>query len=176
MTKFIFIRHGQADYKPVDERKFIGQGRAFAPLSELGVKQIKETAKDPRLAGSDLIIASPYTRALQSAAIISKEINLDITVEVDLHEWIPDIVNFQHKTTADCIALHKDFNICDGIHPQKELKVWETKDSMEKRMNSVLEKYNSYNQVIVVCHGMVIQTQKYQENIQNGEIIEVEKF
>ncbi|MCD4713922.1 MAG: phosphoglycerate mutase family protein [Clostridiales bacterium] len=173
MTKFIFIRHGEADYNPIDERKFIGHGRDLSPLTELGINQLKETSKDLRLKNSDLIIASPYTRALQSAAIISKELNLELKVEVDLHEWIPDVVAFQHKTSEDCFALCRDFDFHDGIHPEGTNKVWETKESMKRRMDSVLDRYMSYNQVIVVCHGMVIRTQKNQENIKNGEIIEI---
>ena len=168
------VRHGQTDYKPVDDRKFVGHGRDLAPLTELGVKQLKETSKDTRLIGSEIIISSPYTRALQSAAIISKEMNLDIIVEVDLHEWVPDIVNFQHKSTEECITLCKDYNLYDGIRPDYEEKVWESTESMKKRMDSVLDKYLDYDQVIVVCHGMVIRTQLYQENIMNGEIIEFE--
>jgi len=172
MTKFLFIRHGQANYKPIDERGFIGHGRDLAPLTDLGKIQLKETAKDERLKASDLIIASPYTRAMESAAIISRALNLEIVVEVDLHEWIPDIVDFQHKTSEDCFALADDFEKHGGVHPKDKSKVWETTVQMEKRMTSVLKKYKSYKQVIVVCHGMVIRTQKYQEHIRNGEIIE----
>lgn len=175
MTNFLFVRHGEANYKPIDERGFIGHGRDLSPLTNLGIKQLKEAAKEPLLKGSDLIIASPYTRALQSAAILSKELNLDIRVEVDLHEWIPDIVNFSHATTKDCITLAKDFNAHGGVHPLDDIKVWETTAQMEKRMDAVLEKYMDYRQVIVVCHGMVIRTQKNQKVIRNGEIIEVLK-
>ena len=38
----------------------------LAPLSEEGVRQIEETAKDPRLQGAELILTSPYTRAVQT--------------------------------------------------------------------------------------------------------------
>jgi len=175
MTKFVFIRHGETDYSPIDERGFIGQGRSFAPLTARGIDQLKETSRDSRLKESEIIISSPYTRALQSAAIISKELNIDINVEVDLHEWEPDNVAFQYKTSEDCFALAKDFHLHNGVHPDGEKKVWETFESMKKRMDNVLEKYMTYNQVIVVCHGMVIKTQKNQEEIENGEVIEVIK-
>ena len=175
MTKFLFVRHGEADYSPIDERGFIGQGRSLAPLSALGIAQIEKTSCDLRLEKSQIILSSPYTRALQSAAIISKKLNLDIVVEVDLHEWVPDIVTFQYKTSEDCSVLYDDFNVHQGIHPISEPKVWESFDRMKKRMDRVLEKYQTYNQVIVVCHGMVIKTQKNQEKIENGEIIEVLK-
>lgn len=43
---------------------------------------------------------------------------------------------------------------------------------MKKRINGVLEKYLKYDNVIVVCHEMVIKTIEYQEKVANGEIIE----
>jgi|LGVE01.1.fsa_nt_gb broad specificity phosphatase PhoE len=175
MAKFLFVRHGQTNYDAVDERNFIGQGRDLAPLTDLGINQLIETSKDSRLKDSNIIISSPYTRALQSAAIISKEIDVEIRVEVGLHEWVPDIVEFQHKSSEECFALARDYAFHKGVHPPNEVKVWETTESMNKRMDFVLDKYKQYDKVIVVCHGMVIRTQKYQEDILNGEIIEYEK-
>lgn len=172
MTTFYLIRHGEATYLPIDERKFIGQGRDLAPLTQKGIKQIKETAKDMRLKESDIIISSPYTRALQSSAILSKELGINIEVEIDLHEWIPDIINFQHKTSEECFSLNRDFDLHNGIYPKGEMKVWETYENMKKRMEGVLKKYLKYNKVIVVCHEMVISTIKNQKSISNGEIIE----
>ncbi len=172
MTTFYLIRHGEPTYKPVDERKFIGHGRDLAPLTESGIKGVKETARDNRLKNCEIIVSSPYTRALQTAAIISKELGIDIEVDVDLHEWIPDIVNFQHKTSQDCFDLCKEFDLYKGTHPKDEEKVWETEESMKRRMDSVLEKYTGYKRVIVVCHGMVIRTIKYQKDIGYAEIIE----
>ena len=50
-------------------------------------------AVDARLKTAELIVSSPYTRALQTAAIISRETGLKICIEVDLHEWEPDKTN-----------------------------------------------------------------------------------
>ncbi len=141
-------------------------------MTENGIKELKETSKDNRLKNCDIIISSPYTRALQSAAILSKELRIDTAVEVDLHEWIPDIVNFQHKTSEDCFSLYRDFNLHNGIHPKNDNKVWETNESMKKRMNGVLERYLNYDRVIVVCHDLVIRSMVQHEKIATGEIIE----
>lgn len=103
---------------------------------------------------------------------MSKELNIDIEVEVDLYEWIPDIVNFNHKTSQDCFDLCKDFDLHNGIPQEYEEKVWKTNESMTKRMKNVLEKYSQYKRVIVVCHGMVIRTIKYKKDIAYAEIIE----
>lgn len=172
LTIFYLIRHGEPTYKSVDERNFIGHGRDLAPLTEAGIKGVKETAKDSRLRNCEIIVSSPYTRALQTAAILSKELGIDLEVDIDLHEWIPDIINFQHKTTKDCIDLCNEFELYNGVRPTGEVKVWETAESMKRRMNSVFNRYKKYQRVIVVCHGMVIRTVKYQESIAHAEIIE----
>ncbi|MDY3908897.1 MAG: phosphoglycerate mutase family protein, partial [Eubacterium sp.] len=44
----------------------------MAPLTELGIKQAEEVSLSPLLEGCQVIVSSPYTRALQTAAIISK--------------------------------------------------------------------------------------------------------
>ncbi len=44
-----------------------------------------------------IIVSSPYTRALQIAAIISKNRQLNIKIELDLHEWMPDL-SFQYSS------------------------------------------------------------------------------
>lgn len=172
MTTFYLIRHGEPTYKPVDERKFIGLGRDLAPLTECGIDGVKDTAKDNRLKNCEIIVSSPYTRALHTAAILSKELGIDLEVDIDLHEWIPDILNFQHKTTQDCIDLCRDFELYNGIPPKDECKVWETAESMEIRMNSVLKKYKKYQRVIVVSHDMVLDTLKHQKKLGYAEIIE----
>lgn len=172
MTTFYLIRHGEPTYKPIDDRNFIGHGRDLAPLTENGVKGVQKKTKDNRLKSCEIIVTSPYTRALQTAAILSKELGIDIEVDVDLHEWIPDIKNFQHKTSQDCFDLYKDFERYNGMHPKNEMKVWESAESMKKRINSVLAKYTDYQKVIVVCHSMLIRTVKYQKDIAYAEIIE----
>lgn len=108
----VFIRHGEPDVTGVDERGFIWQGRNFAPLSKLGVQQAEAISTDPRLKDAQLIVFSPYTRALQTVAILSKNTGIPITVKIDLHEFIPDRT-FQLKGEAENKTLHKDFQ-CFG--------------------------------------------------------------
>lgn len=174
MTKVLFIRHGEANYNIIDERGFIGQGRSYAPLTEKGISQINKTACDIKLDGSELVISSPYTRALQSASIIASKLNLNLKVEVDLHEWIPDIVNYDYKSSEDCFRLYKDYNKHNGIYPKGEKKVWESKDHLSIRVKKVIDEYLKYNKIIVVCHEMVIRSFIDKEKIANGEIIPID--
>ena len=91
MTKFILIRHGEPRYDQVLRKESYSLGYDFGKLTINGIEQAKKVATDPRLTDADIIVSSPFTRALQTAANIAAIKNLEVLVENDLHEWIPDI-------------------------------------------------------------------------------------
>ena len=173
--KIVFIRHGEPDKAIVDARGFIGQGRDLAPLTDLGRQQAAQAAADPRLAGCQLIVASPYTRALQTAAIISRITGLDLQVETDLHEFIPD-KTFQVRGEEENKALHKDFMRCRGEYPPGETRRWETILEIIARTKPVLDKYAAlgYEKIAVVAHGGVIRRYTGVELIAHGEVCEID--
>ena len=173
MALFYLIRHGEPDYEAVSKLGFYGFGRSFAPLSEFGVKHAEGTAKDARLLDAELIICSPYTRALQTAAIISREIDKEIVVEPELHEWIVDKTN-SIISSEEVALLGKEFQEYKGVYPEGQEMRWETLSSLKKRIKRVADKYADYDKVIVVGHGMAFRVLKYIENIAPGEIIECE--
>ena len=113
MATLYLVRHGQPDYSGLQERGMFGFGRDFAPLSPLGVQQAEEAAKDPRLKQAERIVSSPYTRALQTAQIISLRTGIAVQVEPDLHEWVPDWTN-QYRTSEESFRLSEDFVRCKG--------------------------------------------------------------
>ncbi len=154
--KILFIRHGEPNYSICDERGFKGQGRDMAPLTDLGIKQAELVSKDKNLIGSEIIVSSPYTRALQTAAIISKNTAIDLLVEMDLHEFIPD-KTFNYKGETESHLLHKDFWDCRGTYPHGETRKWETIDEIITRVIPVIEKYKCHDKIIVVAHGGVIR-------------------
>ncbi len=173
--KIVFIRHGETDKSEVDKRDFIGQGRDMAPLTELGVRQAEEVSSNPLLKDCRIIISSPYTRALQTAAIISKNTGLDIKVEVDIHEFIPD-KTFQLKGEEENQLLHKDFMNCLGEYPEGEVRKWETITEIIERTKPVFDKYvdQGYERIIVVAHGGVIRRYTGVGVIKHCEICEVD--
>ena len=173
MAVFYLVRHGEADYSEMKEKDFFGFGRDFAPLSKTGVKQAEKTAKDDRLKSAEIIVSSPYTRALQTAAIISKETGLRICVEVDLHEWVPDKTN-RYTTSEEAFALTKEFYENNGVYPEGQQLRWETLEEIRKRMQGVVEKYSGYEKVIFVGHGMAFRALNGIEQIQPAEIVEWE--
>ena len=45
--KIIFVRHGEPDYRELEERSYTGFGIDLAPLSEKGRQQAQDFAKTP---------------------------------------------------------------------------------------------------------------------------------
>lgn len=154
--EIILIRHGEPNYTPCWERGFIGHGKDLACLTDEGVEQAEEVSKSPLLCGSELIVSSPYTRALQTAAIISRNTGLCIKVEIDLHEFLPD-KTFQYKGQEESDRLHDDFIHCSGSYPMGEARKWETVTEIKSRVMAAMRKYLHFDKVIVVAHGGVIR-------------------
>ena len=171
MALFYLVRHGEADYSKMLEKGFYGFGRSFAPLSEKGIYQAEMATIDDRLKSAELIVSSPYTRALQTASIISRETGLKICVEVDLHEWEPDKTN-RYTTSEEAFMLTREFNLHKGEYPEGQQMRWETLEEVRKRMRKVADKYANYDKVIFVGHGMAFRTLTYIEQMKPAEIVE----
>lgn len=171
MAIFYLVRHGEADYSEMMEKVFWGFGRSFAPLSQKGIEQAEITAKDTRLKGAELIVSSPYTRALQTSAIISRVTGLKIRVEVDLHEWEPDKTN-QYTTSEEAFMLTREFNFYKGVYPDGQQLKWETLAEVRSRMKKVTENYSKYDKVILVGHGMAFRTLTDIDQMQPAVIFE----
>jgi broad specificity phosphatase PhoE len=173
MTKLILIRHGEPDYSLVTERGFKGHGRDLAGLTSKGIEQAKVAAKDERLKGASLIVSSPYTRTMQTAAIISKETQLDINIELDIHEWLPDLT-FNYDNDDIVKAAAKECTSYKGEYTETETRSWEKLSTVAGRAFKSLEKYLSHDKIIVVTHGVVMRQFRFQNSISYGELMEVE--
>lgn len=171
MALFYLIRHGEPVYEHMLENGFYGFGRDFAPLSEKGREQAEITAKDIRLKDAEIIVSSPYTRALQTAQIISMETAISVEVDIDLHEWIPDWDNL-YETSEESFALAREFNKFGGEYPPGEKFRWESLSHMRQRMRRVADRFSDYDKVIFVGHGMAFRCLTYIEKMRPAEIIE----
>lgn len=172
MTTFYFIRHGQMDTSMAGEKFYKGFSYNMMTLSEKGIHQIHETAKDKRLSDAELIITSPFGRTIHSAAILSKDLNIEIRVETDLHEWLADGVSYEFLPDNVAENAYKCLTENKGQHPIGEECLWESADQMKKRVMMVLDRYRNYNSVIVVCHGTLMQYVLEIEHPENGQIEE----
>ena len=133
MAIFYLIRHGQPEYDQLDKFGFYGFGRDFAPLSKPGISQAYHAAKDARLQTADIIISSPYTRALQTAQIISSVTGIHVNVEVGLHEWIPDLTN-TYSSSEESFRLSAEFVKFKGVYPSERTMRLESLEPYRKRI------------------------------------------
>jgi len=161
MTKFILVRHGKPIYDEVLKAGFTGHGIAFAPLSQEGIEEVEKTSKNSIFMNSDILISSPYTRTMQTASIFSSRYNLPINVEILLHEWIPDLDNKYNTVSEFTRNIHiakeeyqKGLND-PNFHYNEKI---ESLVHVRERALSVLSKYFDYDKVIVITHGLLINT------------------
>ena len=95
-------------------------------------------SKNECLQGAQLIVSSPYTRALQTASIISRAVDIPLQVEMELHEWLPDL-NYCNKYEEEEI-ISNDFSYEDA----------------DFILNKLLE-----NGIFPMVHAFLGETEKY---------------
>jgi broad specificity phosphatase PhoE len=130
-------------------------GRDLVPLTLEGTREVDRAAEElPPLA---LLLSSPMTRALQTAAILAARHGTPLCVEFDLHEWLPDFACTYDRVEA-VTAAHEEFLRCSGEWPPGESRSWEPRSSVAKRVRAVLNRYDRETGTVgVVCHGGVIE-------------------
>ena len=146
-----FIRHSKPDYTFIDDNMNC-QWSNLAPLTFDGVMLAKELRNNKELQDGT-IISSPYTRAFQTASIFAN--GKDIIIEPLIHEWLPS-KTFSIKA-KDIPKTNKEYKkyeqqLENGIIT-KDIKDFETKEEMTKRMNNFIEKYKEYDKLIVFSHS-----------------------
>ena len=171
--KLILVRHGEPDYSKVLERGHIGMGVDMAELTERGISQAEEASKDERLRGAEVIISSPFTRALETAAIISRNTGLKIIIENDLHEWSPDLT-FKRKR-IEFGKIFEEMKRTNGKRDETCKLKWEEFGELGERSFKALKKYlGKYDKVIVVAHGCVFNQFIFNPVLNHCEIQEYE--
>lgn len=168
MTTFYLIRHGDPQYEMGEERRLIGGFRELVPLTEKGIAQVQARVEDFRPLNADLILSSPITRALQTAAILARPLDLHTDVQFDLHEWMPDMT-FNYDSASVIFAAYDDMVKNDGEWPPGETRNWEPLSAVRQRVTAVLNQYTHHDTIIVTCHAAVIMAL-------TGEVLDMAEF
>lgn len=158
--KLLMIRHGEPCYSNVKE---LGLVSYLGELTPLGIAQAENVAKDERLKGADIILASPFTRALQTAAIISRETQIKLEVEPAFHEIILDVSHQFSLIESYTKSSYKEFVKKQGIRDSECEYRWESLEHIASRAYPAMKKYLNYDKVIVIAHAALIRTFGYQE-------------
>jgi probable phosphoglycerate mutase len=88
-TKILLIRHGQTEWNRVERFR----GHADVPLNETGLKQAEVTGRYVAANWKvDTICSSPLSRAVKTAEMIGKHVNLPVEIhsgltDIDYGEW-----------------------------------------------------------------------------------------
>ncbi len=153
--EIILVRHGEPRYDEVTKRKYFGLGGDYGKLTKRGEQQAIERAVDPVFKGATLILSSPYTRALQTAAIISRVTNIPLTVEHDLHEWMNDTT---FKFDYPIQDSYQAYISSRGRKVKGSIYRYETYQHLKTRVEKALKNHKDHKKIIVVCHGVVISS------------------
>ena len=121
--KIIFIRHGEPDYRELEERSYTGFGIDLAPLSEKGRQQAQELSTNPLLSSAEIIISSAVTRALETASYMVCATDLPLRVEPLLHEWQVYETGIENFETARCLFLENKGELLPNSPVQYETAV-----------------------------------------------------
>jgi len=157
VTEFYFIRHGQINSAERDTKFYHGRGTDMLTLSKTGVEQITALSTDARLKKANLIVTSPYGRALHSAAILSRLLNVPLEVETNLHEWMADIKGYDFIPYEQAVKNYVELRETGGVPEDENACPWETLSHLKRRVFDLMEKYSDMDYVIFMCHGTLMQ-------------------
>ena len=167
--KIIFVRHGEPDYRVLEERSYTGFGMDLAPLSEKGWQQAQELSKNSLLHSADLLVSSAVTRALETASYVSCATGLPLRVEPLLHEWQVYESGIDRFEEARRLFLENNGELLPNSPVQ-----YETAVEMKSRFLECMAKYRDYQTVIVVTHNMLMRQFVPNEKIDFCQVIECE--
>lgn len=82
----LLVRHGQSEFNAAFTLTRVDPGIPDPELTEIGRRQAEAAAADLAARGVARLIASPYTRTLQTASIIAGRLGLPISIDARVRE------------------------------------------------------------------------------------------
>lgn len=179
---FYIFRHGQSTYN-VDGRI---QGQTNdSVLTDLGKSQALKLGEKLKGRGIEVIISSPLTRAMQTAEMVNK--NLNVPVVADEHFIEVDVGIVEGMAYKDVMKQYKDifdklhstnlkdnFDVC---YPQGETKR-QVRQRMLNGLNNWCHCVNNYKIMAVSSHGIALSQissalgQRF-DNIENCAVLHI---
>ena len=166
----ILLRHAQSEFNALFSKTQVDPGIADPSLTELGRDQARAAARQMRGASARRIITSPYSRALETTAILNEALRLPVTVETIVSErgaWSCDV-----GTERDVLARRwpdYDFTHLDNLW----WRLAETQDQLLERCRSFharMAAVPDWPEVLVVTHWGFIRGLTG-ETVQNAETV-----
>lgn len=144
MLEIYLIRHGETDWNV--ERRL--QGIEDIPMNGTGIRQAESLADSIRKINADAILSSPLKRALFTAEILNKKLQLNpIYLREDLKER-----NYGKASGLTPDEKHARFP--DGDIPDLE-PITSVRARMSKFLDDMVQEFSG-KKILVVSHGGVI--------------------
>src|SRR5271165_601193 len=149
----ILLRHGQSEFNLHFTATRRDPGIVDAPLTELGHAQAAAAAQELAEAGIRRIIASPYTRALQTAAPLAQALDLPVIVTPlvrERYKFACDIGS--PRTTLEQSWPGHDFSAIEEVWwPQSEEHADQVVDRA-RRFRSEMAALPDWSDTLVISH------------------------
>lgn len=154
------VRHGEADYERLSAFSpvYHGSRRDFAPLTDLGVRQAESAAEQLRRDRPGVVVASPYTRTLQTGALIAARLGCELRVEPALHDWLPvrdGTVPITGEIVRQKIAEYETWQRSGVLASDR---TWESDAEMADRVHEAVARHVTSGPLIAVTHEAVIKS------------------
>lgn len=169
----ILIRHGQSEFNAHHDVTGEDPGIPDPGLTDLGRRQVTESAARLKNHPIELkrVLTSPYTRAIETAEIVARTLDLPIEVEPLVHErafYQCDIGTPRSKLAAAWPTLSFD-HLPETWWPNLD----ETHDQVELRCTTFhanAAALKDWQHVVVASHwAFILQLTGY--SAQNGELV-----
>ena len=153
------VRHGQR-LDAIDKNWYSNTDEKYdPPLSAEGHAQAQKVAQRLRQEPIDLIISSPYVRALQTAHPIAQDLKMPYIVDEGVGEWLGRAMVNYKPTLPTATERQHDFPYIDDSHenvliPTYPETVKEVFARYKQAMNLLFEQYEG--NILVVGHGRVV--------------------
>ncbi|MBO7529040.1 MAG: histidine phosphatase family protein [Bacteroidales bacterium] len=159
MNNILFIRHGEPDYihyLKSSNNACISIPRDSVGLSDNGIRCCEKMCDTILKFNPSVIISSPYTRALQSAHIISSHTSIPLLVEKNFVEWLSEL-SISINGHAEYQKLLDEVTSHNGEYSNNCKYKWESIHELKKRaLSSIITYSNKYERIAVVTHKMLI--------------------
>ncbi|WP_031075337.1 histidine phosphatase family protein [Streptomyces sp. NRRL WC-3742] len=153
------VRHGEADYDTLVPHAPVYEGarRDFAPLTACGLAQVQDAAQTLRGFQPTLVVSSPYTRTLQTGALLASALGCELRIDLSLHDWLP-VRDGRTPVTADSVRRAIDeYELWRSSGHLPSNRQWETDAEMAERLKTVAERHQSPGPLVLVSHEAVIK-------------------
>lgn len=155
MNTYYLVRHGQTVWNTLGQT----QGHGNSPLTELGMQQAKDLAEALKEYPIDIIYCSDLGRAVETAEIIGKELNIEIHPTESLREmgfgvWEGMPLREIEKIYPESFKMWRN-------EPEKvQIEGGETLDMIKQRQDKLIEELNEKyknKHILLVSHSVTVR-------------------